>query len=215
MPDANTPSATEFFPSHPTVLKARKAVQNCQACNLYRSATQAVFGEGPLHALIVLVGEQPGNEEDLHGLPFVGPAGKMLDRALEEAGIQRAQVYITNAVKHFKFEARGKRRLHKKPTASEVAACRPWLDLELAMIKPKIVVCLGATAAQAMFGSAFRLTKERGKFFEHSRADYVTATIHPSAILRVPSETERHAEFRKFVADLKQIRERSETLQSA
>ena len=154
-----------------------------------------------------MIGEQPGNEEDLQGHPFVGPAGKLLDRALDEAGVRRSEVYVTNAVKHFKFEERGKRRLHKKPLASEVNACRPWLEAELAVVKPRIVVCLGATAAQAMLGSAFRMTKERGKFFEHSSGASVTATVHPSAILRAPDEEQRHAQYRDFVTDLRNIRE--------
>jgi uracil-DNA glycosylase family protein len=174
---------------------------------LYRFATQAVFGEGPAHAPIVMIGEQPGNDEDLQGRPFVGPAGKLLDRAMEEAGILRSQVYVTNAVKHFKFEERGKRRIHKKPSNSEVNACRPWLEAELAAIKPKIVICLGATAALAMMGPAFRLTKERGRSFEHPSGATVTATVHPSAILRAPDAAQRHTQFRDFVADLRYVRE--------
>ncbi|HLG96371.1 MAG TPA: UdgX family uracil-DNA binding protein [Bryobacteraceae bacterium] len=207
-------SAAEFVPERPTLPKLQQAVQRCRGCDLYRFATQAVFGEGPVHASILFIGEQPGNDEDLQGRPFVGPAGKLLDRALAEAGIDRSDVYVTNAVKHFKFEERGKRRLHKKPRASEVEACYPWLDAELAVIQPKIVVCLGATAAQAMLGPAFRLTKERGKFFPHDQAPRVTATVHPSAILRAPDAEQRHAQYRDFVADLKRIRDALDALPS-
>ena len=152
-----------------------------------------------------MIGEQPGNQEDLEGKPFVGPAGKLLDRALEEAGIDRAKVYVTNAVKHFKWEPRGKRRIHKKPNSVEIAACRPWLDAEIAVVKPKVIVCLGATAAQALLGRGFLVTKHRGKFVESPLAQYVTATIHPSAILRAPDDESRHAEMKRFIADLKKI----------
>jgi len=154
---------------------------------------------------VVLIGEQPGNDEDLQGHPFVGPAGKLLDRALEEAGIDRTKVYVTNVVKHFKWEPRGKRRIHKKPSSREIAACRPWLDAELAIIKPRIVVCLGATAAQALLGAQFRVTQHRGKFVESSLAPFVTATVHPSSILRAPDEATRRAELKRFVLDLKRI----------
>jgi DNA polymerase len=154
----------------------------------------------------MMVGEQPGNEEDLQGHPFVGPAGKLFDRALEEVGIRRSEVYVTNAVKHFKFEERGKRRLHKKPRASEIKACRPWLEEEAARVHPEIIVCLGATAAQSILGNAFRLTKERGRFIEHPWAHRVTATVHPSAILRAPDKEQRHLAYRAFVADLQRVR---------
>jgi uracil-DNA glycosylase len=164
------------------------------------------MGAGPASARIVFVGEQPGNDEDLQGLPFVGPAGKLLDRALVEAGIDRTEVYLTNVVKHFKFEERGKRRIHKKPNASEVDACRPWLEAEMTRIKPQMIVCLGATAAQAILGRAYRLTKERGTFTPHEWAPYVTATIHPSAILRAPDEEDRHRQYQEFVADLRHIK---------
>ena len=167
-----------------------------------------MFGEGPRNASIAMIGEEPGNDEDIKGHPFVGPAGKLLDRALVDAGIARHDVYVTNAVKHFKFEQRGKRRLHKKPRASEVQACRPWLEAELRLIKPDVIVCLGATAAQAMMGPAFRLTRERGNFFELPSGGYLTATVHPSAILRAPDEEQRHAEYREFVHDLKLVHER-------
>lgn len=196
-----------LVPERPTLPKLRQAVERCRGCDLYRFATQAVFGEGPVHASIVFVGEQPGNEEDIKGHPFVGPAGRLLDRALADAGIERSDVYVTNAVKHFKFEERGKRRLHKKPRASEIEACHPWLEGELEVIKPKIVVCLGATAAQSMLGPTFRLTKERGNFFPHPSAARVTATVHPSAILRAPDSGQRHAQYQEFVSDLKRIRD--------
>jgi len=173
---------------------------------LYRCATQAVFGEGPAKARIMMVGEQPGNEEDLQGHPFVGPAGKLFDRALEDAGIQRSEVYVTNAVKHFKFEERGKRRLHKKPRVSEIKACRPWLEEEVDRVHPEIIVCLGAVAAQSILGNAFRLTQERGKFVEHPWAQRVTATVHPSAILRAPDKEQRHLAYRAFVRDLQRVR---------
>jgi DNA polymerase len=165
-----------------------------------------VFGQGPNSAQIVFIGEQPGNEEDRQGHPFVGPSGKLLDRALAEAGIDRSLVYVTNSVKHFKFEERGKRRLHKKPNGPEIRACRPWLEAEINLIQPQILVCLGATAAQSIFGASYRLTKERGKFVRNSWAPHVTSTVHPSAILRAPDEAQRHLEYEQFVADLKKVR---------
>jgi len=199
-------TTNEYIPDKASLPILRKAVQQCRGCDLYRAATQAVFGEGPASAPLMLIGEQPGNDEDLQGHPFVGPAGKLLDRALEEAGIARSEVYVTNTVKHFKFEERGKRRLHKKPRASEIKACRPWLEAEVARVQPEIIVCLGATAAQSILGNAFRLTKERGKFIQHPWARSVTATIHPSAILRTPDEEQRHLAYRSFVADLERVR---------
>ena len=183
----------------------REAVQSCRGCDLYRYATQAVAGEGPQSSIIVFIGEQPGDEEDRLGRPFVGPAGRLFDRALDEAGIDRSAVYVTNAVKHFKFEERGKRRIHKRPSASESAACRPWLEAELAAIRPEVIVCLGATAAQSVFGRDYRVTKERGQFVEHAWAPKATSTVHPSAILRAPSEL-RHVEYERFVEDLKKVR---------
>ncbi len=183
-----------------------KAILACRGCDLYRHATQAVPGEGLRSSPIVLIGEQPGNDEDLQGRPFVGPAGRLLDRALSEAGIERSRIYLTNAVKHFKFEERGKRRIHKKPSASESLACRPWLEAELAIIRPAIVVCLGATAAQAVFGAAYRVTRERGKFVKHPWAGTATSTIHPSAILRSPGP-QRELEYRRFVKDLRKVKE--------
>jgi DNA polymerase len=180
-------SAAEFIPGHPTLGALREEVQRCRGCELYRYATQAVFGEGPRSARIALVGEQPGDEEDRQGHPFVGPAGKLLNKALEDADIDRSLVNVTNAVKHFKFEARGKRRLHKKPLMSEIKACRPCLEAEMSLIKPEVIVCLGATAAQTLLGSKYRLTNERGKFVEHRLAPLVTATIHPSPFCAPPT----------------------------
>jgi uracil-DNA glycosylase len=197
-------SAAEFIPEHPTPRALREAVKSCRGCDLYLKATQAVFGEGPNSAEIVFIGEQPGDEEDRKGHPFVGPSGKLLDRALEEVGIDRSLVYVTNAVKHFKFEERGNRRLHKKPNGMEIRACRPWLEVEINLIEPPIMVCLGATAAQSIFGSTYRLTKERGLFVRNSWAPHGTSTVHPSAILRAPDE-QRHVEYEKFVADLKKV----------
>ena len=200
-------SAAEFVPNRRTLGKLCEAVQTCQGCDLYRYATQAVFGEGPSRARVMFIGEQPGDQEDLQGRPFVGPAGKLLDRALADAGIDRTEVYVTNAVKHFKFEERGKRRLHKKPRLSEVKACRPWLEAEANVVRPRVIVCLGATAAQSVFGTAYRLTRERGRFIEHAWAPRATSTIHPSAILRAPDPEQRREEYRRFVDDLKKVRE--------
>jgi uracil-DNA glycosylase len=197
-------SAADFIPSGKTIPILREAVQSCRGCDLYQYATQAVFGEGPRSASIVFIGEQPGDEEDRMGRPFVGPSGRLFDRALEEAGIDRSVVYVTNAVKHFKFEERGKRRIHKKPSASEIKACRPWLEAELAAIQPEIIICLGATAAQSVFGPDYRVTKERGLFVKHPWAPRATSTVHPSAILRAPNE-QRHLEYERFVEDLKKI----------
>jgi uracil-DNA glycosylase len=201
------PGAARFIPPRRTLPTLVSAVQSCEGCDLYLNATQAVFGEGPAHASIVMIGEQPGDEEDRRGHPFVGPAGRMLDRALAEAEIDRSTVYVTNAVKHFKFEERGKRRLHKKPRASEIHACEPWLEAEISLVKPRIIVCLGATAAVSIFGNQYRLTKERGTFVPHRWAPLATSTIHPSAILRSPDEAQRHAEYAHFLDDLKKVRE--------
>ena len=177
----------------------------CRGCDLYRDATQAVFGEGARHAEVLFVGEQPGDKEDLAGKPFVGPAGQLLDRALGEAGIDRSQTYVTNAVKHFKWQARGKRRIHEKPSWSEVTACRPWLEAELDIVRPSVVVCLGATAAQSLLGRDFRVTQHRGELLDSDLAEHVTATIHPSAILRQQDEESRHAELVAFVDDLRVV----------
>jgi uracil-DNA glycosylase len=197
------PGAEAFLPTRLTVPQMRTAIQRCRGCPLYLGATQAVFGEGPAAARIMLVGEQPGDREDIEGHPFVGPAGKLLDRALQSAGLERGTVYITNAVKHFHFEARGKFRLHKRPPAMAVKACRPWLDAEIEVLEPEVVVLLGATAAQAILGATFRVTKGRGKIVSHEIAPAVIATLHPSAILRAPDEAAREAGFKLLVTDLK------------
>jgi uracil-DNA glycosylase len=183
-----------------------KAEQKCESCDLYRYATQAVGGLGPAAARIVMVGEQPGDREDLAGEPFVGPAGGLLKRALEEAGIERSEVYLTNAVKHFKFEERGQRRIHKKPNTVEILACYQWLEAELEIVRPELIVCLGATAARSVIGPKHQLLKNRGKFFDHPMAGAVTATVHPSAILRSPDEASRKRDFEAFVDDLKAAR---------
>jgi DNA polymerase len=186
-----------------TISNLRSAAVNCRACPLWQKGTQTVFGEGPTGASVVMVGEQPGNDEDLAGKPFVGAAGKLLDRALTEAGIVRNDVYVTNAVKHFKWEPSGKRRLHKKPSAREIAACRPWLDAELDTLKPKVLICLGATAAQALLGRTFKVSQRHGEWVESNLAHYVMATVHPSSILRAPDEEARHAQMESFVNDLR------------
>ena len=181
------------------------AARECRGCDIWERATQTVFGEGSSQAEVMLVGEQPGNQEDLAGHPFIGPAGRLLDEALIEAGIDRAKVYVTNAVKHFNSIPRGKMRIHEKPNAREIAACRPWLDAEIATIRPKAIVCLGATAAQALLGRDFRVSLRRGELIESPLAPIVTATVHPSSILRAPDERSRHSEMAHFVDDLKKI----------
>ncbi len=190
-------------PETSSLTTLRNAAKTCTACHLYKHATQAVFGEGPKGAKLMLLGEQPGDQEDLAGKPFVGPAGKLLDRALEEAGIKRNEVYVTNTVKHFKWEPRGKRRIHQKPNSREIAACRPWLEAELRLVRPRLLVCLGATAAQSIFGPAFRVTRERGKVLKAEIAPKVLATVHPSSLLRQPDEESRQREYARFVADLR------------
>src|SRR5216117_2754755 len=193
-------------PDTSSLATVREAAAHCTACHLYKRATQTVFGEGPKHAAMMLVGEQPGDYEDVAGKPFVGPAGKIMDRALEEAGIDRKEVYVTNAVKHFKWEPRGKRRIHQKPNSREVAACRPWLEAELRIVRPKLLVCLGATAAQAIFGPSFRVTRERGKILLSKLAPKTIATVHPSSLLRQPDEESRQREYNRFVVDLRAAR---------
>jgi uracil-DNA glycosylase family protein len=195
-------SAEAFFPPRLNLSSLRRAAAHCRGCDLYKNATQTVFGEGPRRARIILLGEVPGDEEDKQGKPFVGPAGRLLDDCLDEAGIARDDVYVTNAVKHFRWEPRGKRRLHKKPTSRQIEACRPWLHAEILVIKPDVVVCLGATAAQAMLGRDFRLTKHRGEFFHSDEVDWITATYHPSAVLRAPDKTARDRMRAEFVEDL-------------
>jgi uracil-DNA glycosylase family protein len=193
------------IPRNGSLKALRRASRNCQACDLWQNATQTVFGEGPPRAKIMMIGEQPGNQEDLEGKPFVGPAGKLLDQALLAAGVDRKQVYLTNAVKHFKWEPRGKRRIHKKPNAKEMDACRPWLEAEIAALRPQIIVCLGATAAQSLLGRDFRVTHHRGEFLDSALAPVVMATVHPSSILRAPDEQTRHDEMQRFIADLAKI----------
>jgi DNA polymerase len=197
-------SAADFFPARVTLRTLGEAARECRGCDLYRDATQTVFGEGVPGAEIVLVGEQPGDREDREGRPFVGPAGRLLDESLAEAGIERDDVYLTNVVKHFRFELRGKRRIHRKPDLHEQAACRPWLEAELEQIRPTALVLLGATAAQALLGRDFRVTKDRGTWVQAPYAPLVTATVHPSSILRAPDDT-REAERTLFVRDLAMV----------
>jgi uracil-DNA glycosylase family protein len=204
--DPNPRSALEYLPAGHDLESLKKAAEHCQGCDLYQRATQVVFGEGRVHSPLFLVGEQPGDREDQKGRPFVGPAGMLLDKCLESAGIDRRDVYVTNAVKHFKWEPRGKIRLHQKPNSLEIAACRPWLESEIAAIQPQVIVCLGATAAQNLLGSQFRLTKHRGEIIPTSYGA-VTATIHPSAILRMPEPDAKEAEIASLVVDLKSAAE--------
>jgi len=198
-------TAAPLIPERPSLGNLREAAADCRACDLWKTGTQTVFGEGTRTADVMLVGEQPGDYEDRLGRPFVGPAGKLLDKALEEAGIDRTAVYVTNVVKHFKWEARGKRRIHSKPNAGEITACRPWLEAEIALVKPKVIVCLGSTAAQALLGRTFRVTRQRGQFIPSPLAPYVMATIHPSAILRAPDDESRWIEMNAFTEDLRKI----------
>jgi DNA polymerase len=200
-----TGSAGDFLPDKRTLEALRVAAEDCRGCDLYARATQAVFGEGSTSAGVMLVGEQPGDVEDREGQPFVGPAGKLLDRALEEAGIARENTYVTNVVKHFSWEERGKRRIHKKPNARQVAACWPWLDNEIALVRPRVIVALGATAAQALFGRDFALMKRRGQLFESPLAQNSMATVHPSSILRAPDDETRRIAMHEFVADLRNV----------
>ncbi len=204
----NEHSAAELIPDKPTLPKVREAAKGCKACDLWERGTQTVFGQGPPGAEVMLVGEQPGDQEDLSGEPFVGPAGKLLNRALESAGIDRSRTYVTNVVKHFKWEPRGKRRSHSKPNATEIAACRPWLETEIALVRPRVIVCLGATAAQALLGKTFKVSTERGKFVPSPLAPLVTATVHPSSLLRAPDDETRHREMERFVEDLKKVAEK-------
>ena len=197
--------AAQFLPERPTLALLKEAARGCKGCDLYLGATQTVFGAGKRAARVMLVGEQPGNEEDLKGKPFVGPAGKLLDRALEDAGIDREEAYVTNVVKHFKWEKRGKNRIHKKPNAAEIRACLPWLRAELQVLRPRVLVCLGATAAQALLGRDFRVTTERGKVLRSELAEYVVATVHPSSILRQQTSEERQRELHALIADLRVV----------
>jgi len=199
-------SAGEFLPEEHSLSATRAAAARCRGCSLWQAATQTVFGEGPRDARVMLVGEVPGDQEDRAGRPFVGPAGRLLDRALESAGVERGDTYVTNAVKHFKWEPRGKRRLHRRPSPAEIDACRPWLRREIDLVRPLVIVCLGATASQALLGRSFRVTEERGKFVPSELAPYVMATIHPSALLRLADEMSRAAEMQHFIIDLELVR---------
>jgi DNA polymerase len=196
-------TAAALIPPGASLRQVREIAAGCQACDLYRNATQTVFGEGRPGAKVMLVGEQPGNDEDLAGHPFVGPAGRLLDKALDDAGIERALTYVTNVVKHFKWEPRGKRRIHAKPNAAEIAACLPWLQSEIRLVQPHVLVCLGATAAQAILGRQFRVTQQRGEVVESALAPRVVATVHPSSILRAPDDETRRTEIHRFVEDLR------------
>ncbi len=201
-------SVAPLIPDRPTLPKLKEAAATCQACDLWERGTQTVFGEGSKGAQVMLVGEQPGDQEDQVGKPFVGPAGKLLDRALDAAGIDRSTTYVTNVVKHFKWEPRGKRRIHAKPNQAEINACRPWLEAEIALVRPRVLVCLGATAAQALLGRQFKVSEQRGRFVESALAPLVMATVHPSSLLRAPDDETRHREMERFVADLKKVAER-------
>jgi DNA polymerase len=202
---AEVETAAPLIPPRPTINKLRAVAAECKACHLWKLGTQTVFGEGRQTSMIMFVGEQPGNSEDLEGRPFVGPAGGLLDRALEEAGIDRSRVYVTNVVKHFKWEPRGKRRIHKKPNGAEITACRPWLEAEIRVVKPRAIICLGATAAQALIGPKFKVSLQRGRFVESPLAEFVTATVHPSSILRAPTDEARRMETQEFIDDLRKI----------
>jgi DNA polymerase len=197
-----TQTAAELIPENPTLDNLRMTAAGCQACDLWAQATQTVFGEGEQGAVVMLVGEQPGDREDIEGEPFVGPAGRILDRALEGAGIDRSLVYVTNVVKHFKWRPVGKRRIHQKPNAAEIAACRPWLDAELDVVKPRVVVCLGATAAQAVLGRDTKVTRDRGQIRPWRDGTAAAVTVHPSSILRSPGDADRAAALEAFTADL-------------
>jgi uracil-DNA glycosylase len=197
--------AGALIPAQPTIPGLKAAAAGCRACDLYKTGTQTVFGEGAERAKVMFVGEQPGDREDIEGRPFVGPAGGILDEALRAAGIDRGAAYVTNAVKHFKWKPQGKRRLHQKPNAAEISACRPWLDAEIALVKPQILVCLGATAAQALLGRDFRVTQQRGQFIERPGLPLTMATVHPSSILRAPDDESRELEMQAFVADLRRL----------
>lgn len=205
MNPANSRSAADYLPEERSLVALEDAAAACRGCDLYRNATQTVFGDGARGAQVMLVGEQPGDKEDLAGEPFVGPAGRLLDEALEEAGIDRAAAYVTNVVKHFAWVPRGKRRIHRKPNMAEITACRPWLEAEIEVVGPRAIVCLGATAAQEVIGKGFKVTKQRGEFVDSPLAPLVTATVHPSSILRAPDEGARRQERALFTADLRQV----------
>jgi uracil-DNA glycosylase family protein len=206
-------TAVAFVPDEPTLPSLREAAKRCTACPLHEKATQTVFGTGPVEARVIFIGEQPGDQEDRQGMPFVGPAGEVLDRALKEVGLARQDIYITNVVKHFKFEQRGKRRLHQTPQPPEIAACRPWLETEIAIVKPLLIVCLGATAAQALLGPGFRVLKNRGRMFETRWAPSLMVTVHPSSILRVEDSAGQERAYADLVADLRTAAERLQTIE--
>jgi len=211
------PTAAAFVPPVVSLPALKAAASHCRGCDLHKRATQTVFGEGTKKASLMLIGEQPGDKEDIAGRPFVGPAGRLLDEALQEAGIDRSDVYVTNAVKHFSWEpdARGKRRIHKKPRYAEIQACRPWLEAELHAVRPQVVICMGATAAQALLGKTFSVTRQRGTFVSSEDALLVMATVHPSSILRAPDERARREQKRAFVRDLKAAAEKIHQLLKA
>lgn len=201
-------SAANFLPAAMNLSALRQAAATCKGCNLWKTGTQTVFGEGRRNSKIMMVGEQPGDREDLAGRPFVGPAGRILDQALEEAKIDRKEVYVTNIVKHFKWlpDARGKRRIHKKPNSLEIRACRPWLDAEIRAVQPRILVCLGATASQALLGRTFSVTRDRGKMLQWQSVFQIMATVHPSSILRAPDSESRHAQMQMFTEDMRKLK---------
>jgi uracil-DNA glycosylase len=205
MPKRSQKTAAPLIPSKPNISKLRAAAADCRACDLWKTGTQTVFGEGGSKARVMLIGEQPGDQEDIQGHPFVGPAGKILDKALEAAGIDRKEVYVTNAVKHFKWEPRGKRRIHKKPNSLEITACKPWLEAEIEILQPHVIVCLGATAAQTLLGKDFKVSTQRGIFIPSPYAPYVMATVHPSSLLRAPDDETRRRETLRFIEDLKRV----------
>jgi uracil-DNA glycosylase len=205
-------SAIDFLPAQRTLKALRNAARSCKGCELYKNATQTVFGEGPSTASVVFIGEQPGDQEDRQGRPFVGPAGRLLDKALADARIPRDQVYVTNAVKHFKWIWRGKRRLHQKPSIRQVMACRPWLEAEVEVLRPKLLVCLGATAARSVLGKAVLITKERGKFLKSDLGPLAVITIHPSAIYRHPQKEEQEKEYRRFASEMKLVQRKLQTV---
>ncbi len=207
MPSDTPVSAADFLPRGRSLAALARAAGGCRGCSLYRNATQVVFGEGLKRARLMLVGEVPGNDEDLRGRPFVGPAGRILDRALEDAGIDRSDAYVTNVVKHFKWLPRGRRRLHERPSSREIAACMPWLDAEIEVIRPQVLVCLGSTAAKALLGGDFRVTRQHGQFVASNLAPYVTATGHPSAVLRQRTDEARQRAMAELTADLSKVRQ--------
>lgn len=212
---AGNVSASDFLPRNRSLESLRQAAKSCKGCDLYLNATQTVFGDGPGHASVMLVGEQPGDIEDQKGEPFVGPAGRILDRALKDARISRDEVYVTNAVKHFKWIWRGKRRLHQKPSVRQVVACRPWLEVEIEVVQPDILVCLGATAAQSVIGKSVAIMKERGKFIDSVLGKLTFVTIHPSAILRQRDNDEREQEYHRFASELKLVKGKLQSLSAA